>query len=589
MRGAGKTEDMDYKALDFTLLKRLIVYLKPYKFYVFISIILTLFTSFLGPLRPYLTKIAIDDYITKNDTNGLLLIIAGIFGVLVVHGIIQFALTYLMQWVGQKVLLDIRVRLFSHIHNLGMKYHDGNPVGRTVTRVTNDIEALNELFSSGIVMIFADVLLIVWIIGFMIFINLKLALFILLFLPVLFLLTFIFRTKIRTLYRDIRKIVARINSFLNELITGITTIKIFSVEKEQSRAFSEINDSHRKLLNKTIYQYASFFALIEILSSILLGLVLWYTAGNYLKGLMTLGTIIAFIQYAEMLFRPIRDLTEKYTTLQSAMAASERIFLLLDTEDEKSNNGKSKLVEFKDSIKIEKLLFSYEENKPVLQGINLEIKKGETLAIVGLTGGGKTTIINLLTRFYEFKHGSIKIDGRDIREFDEQSVRSKIAIVMQDVFMFSRSVAENISLGNKDITFDRIKNAAESLGAAEFIENLPGGYDFLLNEQGSVLSSGQRQILSFCRAFAYNPEILILDEATSNIDSATERIIETATEKLLSGRTSIVIAHRLSTIKKADKIIVLHHGVIKESGTHKELIDNNGLYSKLYRLQYEKK
>lgn len=302
---------------------------------------------------------------------------------------------------------------------------------------------------------------------------------------------------------------------------------------------------------------------------------------------MTLGTIIAFIQYAEMLFRPIRDLTEKYTTLQSAMAASERIFLLLDNNDLAESENKPSLKDFKDSIVFENMTFSYEESKPVLKNLNFELKKGEALAIVGLTGAGKTTIINLLTRFYEYKTGSIKIDGIDLREYNEQSIREKIALVMQDVFLFSRSVTENITLGNKNITAEDARNAAELLGAAEFIENLPGGYDFVLNEQGSVLSSGQRQILSFCRAFAHNPEILILDEATSNIDSATESIIEAATAKLLAGRTSIVIAHRLSTIRNANKIIVLHKGEIKESGTHKELVEKGGLYSKLYKLQYE--
>ncbi len=589
MRGAGKAEDQDYKAFDLALLKRLVKFLKPYKYYVLLAIAITLFTSFLGPMRPLLTKIAIDDYITNDDTTGLIYIIAAIFGILVFHGLVQYFHTYLMQWVGQKVLYDIRVKLFSHIHTLGMKYHDSNPVGRTVTRVSNDIEALNELFSSGLVMIFADILLIGWIVGFMFYINSGLALLTLLFLPALALLSFVFRTKIRTLYRDIRKIVARINSYLNEMITGITTVKIFAVEDEQSRAFDEINDGHRKLLNKTIYQYAAFFAFIEIMSSLLIGLVLWYTAGNYLSGLMTLGTIIAFIQYAEMLFRPIRDLTEKYTTLQSAMAASERIFLLLDSDDTEEKDKKTILRDFNRSIVFENLSFSYEENKPVLKGLNFEIKKGETLAIVGLTGSGKTTIINLLARFYDYKHGSIKIDGRDIRDYDEQSVRQKIALVMQDVFLFSRTIAENITLGSEHITYTEAVNAARMLGASEFIENLPGGYDFLLNEQGSVLSAGQRQILSFCRAFAHNPEILILDEATSNIDSATESIIEAATEKLLAGRTSIVIAHRLSTIRNADRIMVLHKGEIKETGTHKSLIEDGGLYSRLYKLQYQGK
>jgi ABC-type multidrug transport system fused ATPase/permease subunit len=422
----------------------------------------------------------------------------------------------------------------------------------------------------------------------MFYTNWQLALLTLAIVPFLFIAASIFRKKVRVLFRDIRLKVSEMNSFLNEYISGISTIKLFAQELRQKNKFDDINDGHTKLWVKSVTYYATFFPVVEMLSAIATGTIIWYTAGNVLSGVMTIGTLIAFTQYAEMFFRPIRDLTEKYTTMQSAMAASERIFSLLDTdsflpdsENAVEIGNLQKGIEFKD------VNFSYDEQKQVLRGMSFNINKGETVAIVGATGAGKTSIINLLCRFYDYQSGEILIDGIDLRNIKQESLRSKIALVMQDVFLFSRTVAENITLGNESITKEKLKEVAVSLGASGFIERLPDDYNNKLSERGSTLSSGQKQLLAFCRAYAANPDILILDEATSNIDSETERIIELALDKLLTGRTSIVIAHRLSTIKRADKIIVMHKGKVREMGNHKELLELNGIYAKLYKLQYD--
>ncbi len=586
MRGVGRQLEVDYKAVDISLLKRLLKYLKPYKKYVIIAVFLTLLTSSLAPVRPYLIKIAIDDYIGKGNDPGLIKIVIIIFGLLVLHAAIRFILTYLMQWVGQKVLYDIRVRLFEHIHKLSLRFHDNNPVGRLVTRVTNDVEVLNELFSSGVVMVIADILLIFWIIGFMLYINVQLALLTFTVLPFLILTSIIFRKKVRIIYREIRLKLAQINSFLNEVISGISTIKLFAREKSQASEFDHINEEYNGFLLRTILYYAVFFPIVEMLSAITLGIVLWYTADNILQGAMTIGTLIAFIQYAEMFFRPIRDLTEKYTTLQSSMAASERIFSLLDTEDFIDEKGNTGIDKFSGVLEFKNVSFSYDSSKEVLHDVSFSVRKGEKLAIVGATGSGKTTLINLLCRFYNLQEGTITIDGVDIRNIPEELLREKVAVVMQDVFIFSRPVGVNIGLGNGKIPDQRIIESAKALGAYDFISQLPDNMDTMLSERGSNLSSGQRQLLAFCRAYAADPDILILDEATSNIDSETERKIEKSLDILLKGRTSIIIAHRLSTIKRADNILVMHHGKAREFGTHEELMKAGGIYSRLYRLQF---
>ncbi|MBX3044686.1 MAG: ABC transporter ATP-binding protein [Candidatus Kapabacteria bacterium] len=578
----------EYKSIDYKLIKRLIKFLKPYKKLVFMAVFFTLFVAALGPLRPYLNKVAIDDYISASDNLGLLKMIVIIFVLLVITGALRVGMTYIMQWVGQSVLNDIRTKLFEHIQKLSLSYYDKNPVGRLVTRVTNDVEVLNQLFSSGLVMMLADIMLIFWIVGFMFYTNTELALLALTVLPLLLLVTTFFRKKVRVLFRDLRTEVSKMNTFLNEFISGITTVKLFTQERRLSEDFNQINLRTRELNIRTIFYYAVFYPAVEMISAIALGLILWYAGGNILSGVMTVGMLIAFIQYAEMFFRPVRDLSEKYTTLQNAMASSERIFSLLDTEEFLLDNPDAlNIDEIKDNIVFDNVSFTYDDEKWVLKNINFEIKKGETIAIVGATGSGKTSLINLLCRFYDYQKGKILIDGKDIRNITQKSLREKIAIVMQDVFLFSRTVSENISLGNEEIKTDDIRNAAKALGALNFIENLPDKFSTEVSERGQTLSAGQVQLISFCRAYAANPELLILDEATSNIDTETEKLIEKSLEILLKDRTSIVIAHRLSTIQRADRIIVLHKGEIREIGSHEELLAKQGLYSKLYQLQYK--
>jgi len=577
----------EYNKIDYRLIKRLLKFLKPYRNYIIIAIILTLLVSLLGPLRPYFTKIAIDNYIANLDKLGLNKIILIIFGVLLFQGISRFALTYIMQWVGQSVLNDIRLKLYEHLQKLSFRFHDKNPIGRIVTRVTNDVESLNQLFSSGLITMFADILLILWIVGFMFYINTNLTLISLIILPLLLIVTSLFRKKVRVLFRDLRAEISKINSFLNEFISGIQTVKIFNQENKLENEFNKINKKIKDLNINTVFYYSLFYPAVEMISSIAVGLILWYAASNIITGEITVGVLIAFLQYAQMFFRPIRDLSEKYTTLQNAMASSERIFATLDTDDFVKQNDNIQYYELIDSIEFKDLSFSYDNSKWVLKNINFQIKKGEVVAIVGPTGSGKTSIINLLLRFYEYQKGDILIDGISIRNYNESSLRKKISIVQQEIFLFSKTIYDNITLGNKDISFEQVEHSAKELGFYDFILTLPEGFNTKMSERGQTLSLGQRQLLSFCRAYVNNPDILILDEATSNIDTHTEILIEDALDKILRGRTSIIIAHRLSTIKRADKIIVIHKGEIREIGTHEQLLKYNGIYSKLYKLQYE--
>ncbi len=583
-----KQEDIEYKAIDLKILKRLLVYLKPYKKWVAVSVVITIISSALAPVLPYLTKIAVDKYIEPRNWNGLVGIIFIIGVLLLVNAFLRFVLTYLMQWLGQKVLFDVRMSVFKHIQSLSMRFYDTNPVGRLVTRVTNDVEGLNELFSQGVVMIAADIMLIFWIIGFMFYTNWELSLLTLSVIPLLLFSTVIFRKRVRVLFHDIRLRVAEMNTFLNEFISGINTVKVFIQEENQNKKFDSINSQHKELWVRTVFYYAIFFPTVEMLSAIALGIVLWYSAGNILSGVMTVGILIAFTQYAEMFFRPIRDLTEKFTTLQSAMASAERILSILDTKDIADDKPDAKdMPGFHKAIEFKNVSFSYDSAKWVLKDVSFTVNKSETVAIVGATGAGKTSIINLLCRFYDYNEGEILIDGTDIRSLNQNSLREHFALVMQDVYLFSRTLAENISLGKEQVSDKDIRKAAISLGADYFIERLSSGYETEMIDRGSALSAGQRQLIAFCRAYAMNPEILILDEATSNIDSETERIIENSLEKLLENRTSIIIAHRLSTIRRADKIIVLHKGTIREIGTHKELLALNGIYARLYQLQFK--
>lgn len=576
------------KAYDSKLMKRLLTYIKPYKKYVIIAILLNIFVAALGPLRPYLTKIAIDDYILNSNFDGLRLIAILLFLSLVLQAVIQYFLTYYTQYLGQRTLYDIRTQIFEHTQKLALKYFDRTPIGRIVTRATNDVESLSELFSSGIVMVFSDVFIIIWILVFMFSMDIQLSLVTLSVLPVLFYGTFLFRKKVRETYRDVRFHLARLNSYMQEHVTGMNVVQIFRKEKDELKNFSKINADHRNANIKSIFYYAIFFPGVELLSSIAIALIIWYGGGEVIQGTVKLGDLFAFIQFTEMFFRPIRDLSEKYNILQTSMASSERIFKLLDNDTFIQNpENPVKLNGVKGDIQFKDVWFAYDDENFVLKNINFNINPGETVAIVGHTGAGKSTLINILTRFYDINKGSILLDGIDIRKVDKRDLRKYISIVLQDVYLFSGTIESNINMDNEEIGLEKIIKAAKTVGADKFISNLPNQYKEEVKERGATLSVGQKQLISFARALAYDPKILILDEATSSIDTETEHLIQSAIEKLLVGRTAIVIAHRLSTIQNADKIIVLHKGEIREIGNHQELLAKRGIYYKLYQLQYK--
>ena len=581
-------EEVLGKAYDSHLMKRLLAYIKPYRKYVIFAILMNIVVAALGPLRPYLTKIAIDDYIAASDYNGLIIISLILFASLLFQAVIQFFLTYYTQYLGQKTLYDLRTQLFTHTQKLALKFFDKTPIGRIVTRVTNDVEALGELFSSGIVMVFSDVFIIVWIFVFMFFMDINLSLVTLSVLPVLIYGTFLFRRKVRESYRDVRLHLARLNSYMQEHITGINVVQIFRKEKDELKKFSNINNDYRQANIKSIFYYAIFYPGVELLSSIAVGLIVWYGGGGIIRGSLTIGVLFAFIQYTEMFFRPIRDLSEKYNIMQTAMASSERIFKLLDNKTfVKNPENPVKLERIKGEIEFRNVWFAYNDENYVLKDISFKINPGETVAIVGHTGAGKTSIINILTRFYDINRGTILIDGNDISRIDKKELRKYISIVLQDVFLFSGTIKTNINMDNDGIEYDKIIESSKFVGADRFIKTLPAQYDEIVKERGATLSVGQKQLISFARALAYDPKILVLDEATSSVDTETEILIQKAIENLLVGRTAIVIAHRLSTIQTADKIIVLHKGEIRETGNHQELLTKRGIYYKLYQLQYK--
>lgn len=581
-------DDVLGKAYDAHLMKRLLKYLKPYQKWIFLAIILTIGVALTSTVRPYLTKIAIDNYIDKKDPIGLRNIILLFLGALIFQGILQYIMTYLTQWIGQKTIYDLRMELFGHLQRLSMSFFDKNPVGRLVTRLTNDIEVLNEMFSSGIVMVFADVFTIAGILFFMFSQSWSLSLISLSVIIPLVYATLIFRKKVRAAYRDVRTLVARMNAFMQEHISGILVVKIFNKEQHTFDEFKKINYDHTLANKRSVFYYSIFFPVVELLGAVSLALIVWYGGGKVIQNALTIGVLISFMQYAEMFFRPIRDLSEKYNIMQTAMASSERIFRLIDQKvtiidpehpiEIKDVKGR---IEFKD------VSFAYVKNNFVLKNISFEIKEGEKVAFVGHTGAGKTTIMNLIMRFYDIQKGEILLDGINIKDLKQEDLRRNISLVIQDIFLFSDTVENNIRLGNENIDFEKVKRAAEIIGIDDFISKLPQGYQQNVKERGVTLSQGQRQLITFARALAYDPKILILDEATSSVDTHSEILIQQAIEKLMENRTSIIIAHRLSTIQKCDKIIVMHKGEIRETGTHHELLELGGIYSKLYQLQYK--
>jgi len=581
-------DEITGKAYDSILMKRLLSFTKPYKKLIFFGIFLTLLASFLQLAGPVLTKKAIDDHIRVNDTNGLYLILIIYVIVLIFLFITQYLQIYATQYFGQKLMYDIRSKVFTHIQSLSLRFFDKNPVGRLMTRVTSDIESLNQMFTQGIVTIFGDIFLLVGIIGTLLYLNFKLALWTFSVVPILFLITFVFRSKVREGFRNIRKWLARINSYMQENITGMSIIQIFNRTRKNYDQFAAINYKHTESHVKTVFYYALFYPAIELVSAVAIALVIWRGGIYKLEDIATFGALVAFIQYAQMFFRPISDLSEKYNILQQAMASSERVFKLLDTEPDIKNPDQPRSIEkIEGMIRFNKVFFAYDKENYVLKDISLSVNPGDRVAIVGHTGAGKTSLINILGRYYDIQSGDILIDNISLSKWNIDVLRKQMAVVLQDVFLFSGTITENIRLGNTHISDDQVRWAAEQVNAHHFINKLPNKFETLVKERGVSLSLGQKQLVSFARALVINPRILILDEATSSIDTETEIYIQSALKTLMKNRTSIIIAHRLSTIQNADKIIVMHKGRIREMGKHQELIEQKGLYYQLYLLQYK--
>ncbi|MCH2174603.1 MAG: ABC transporter ATP-binding protein/permease [Lentisphaeria bacterium] len=568
--------------------QRLVAYIKPYWHWVGLAVIANILVSAIMVLRPYLTKRGIDDGIIPKDISTLQFFAIAFLGCIILQSIIQYGLSYMMAYIGQKVIYDIRVKLFKKSTKMDLKFYDQNPVGQLVTRVTNDIDALNEMFSSGIIMIISNILVIIFIIVMMFIMNVKLALVALMIVPPIVVVSFFFRIKVRQAFDDVRTYLASLNSFMQEHISGMSVVQIFNREKEEFNKFTGINSKLKEAHRKTVFYFAMYFPTVEFLSSVTFGCLIYFGGGDVVQEKIKLGELIMFIQYVEMFFRPIYDLSDKYNILQSALAASTRIFKLMDEPANitapKTTMGTPRndsCIEFKD------VSFAYVEGTEVIKNLNLNICKGETIAIVGSTGAGKTTIINLLSRFYEVNKGEILIDGLPIKNYSFKDLRERMSLVLQDIFLFPGSILENIQLYNGEVTREDVIAACKLTGIHEFISQQPNGYDTEIQEGGGNLSVGQKQLIAFARAMVAQPELLVLDEATSSIDTEAEQLIQEATIKLMENRTSIVIAHRLSTIQHANRIAVMHKGELKEIGTRQELLDKKGLYYRLHKLQYQ--
>ena len=576
--------------IDFKVLKRIMKFVTPYKGRFYSLIFLTLAIGLLTPLRPMLIQWTLDEEVAEGDYEGMLWMMVLLVGLLIVQSLAQYVHTYMSGWMGQQVIRDIRTKLYQHLINLRLRFFDKTPIGRLVTRTISDVETLADVFSEGLAAMVSEFLQLIFILAFMFYQDWRLALLSLATLPLLLISTYIFKEKIKIAFNDVRNAVANLNTFVQEHITGMNVVQIFGSEKREFEKFKAINEDHKQANLRSVLYYSVYFPVAEIIAAAGIGLLVWYGAKgviNFEETGITVGKLIAFIMYIQMFFRPIRMIADRYNTLQMGIVSSSRIMNLLDSTEHVQVNGTYKPDSIRGEVKFEKVWFAYNEEEYVLKNINLDIKEGETIAFVGATGAGKSSIINLLSRFYEINQGSIQIDGVDIREYDLGELRKNIGVVLQDVFLFSDSIFTNITLGNPDVTEEMVWHAADLVGARRFIERLPGLLSYNVMERGATLSVGQRQLISFIRAMVYDPKILVLDEATSSVDSETEAMIQQAIEKMMKGRTSIVIAHRLSTIQKADKIMVLDHGEIKEFGKHDDLLQRDGYYSQLYKMQYK--
>jgi ATP-binding cassette subfamily B multidrug efflux pump len=576
------------KVFNFSLLRRIFSFAAPYKRSFYLSMFLTVVLAALSPARPYLIQLTVDKYIANQWVQMLIIVTIIQVLLLILETGVRFFFSYLTNWLGQSVIKDLRVAVYKKVVHLNLSFFDRTPIGTLTTRTINDIEAINDVFSEGIISIVADLLMIIAILAVMLSEDWRLTLISLSPFPILIFATYIFKESVNKSFHRVRNAVAALNAFVQEHITGMFVVQAFSAEKRELARFKHINKDHRKANIDAIFAYSVFFPIVEIILAISLGLMVWWGANKVLNYEVTQGVMIAFIMYLNMLFRPLRMLADKFNTLQMGMVASERVFKVLDSEDMIPDHGHQHASDMKGAITFDQVYFAYKDDQYVLKNISFHANPGETVAIVGHTGSGKTTIISILNRLYEIQKGSIQLDGIDIAAYSLPSLRSKIGVVLQDVFLFSGSIYDNITLHNDAISREQVEHAAKLIGMHEFIMQLPGGYDYQVMERGSTLSLGQRQLISFVRALLYDPAILILDEATSSIDTESEVLIQHAIDKLISDRTAIVIAHRLSTISKADKIIVLDKGEIKEMGTHEELLKHGGFYHKLHSMQFQK-
>lgn len=556
----------------------------------YLVVFLTILIGLLSPVRPILVQYTLDNDVANGDYLGMVWMIGLLFGLLFLQSVVQYAHTYLSGWLGQQVIRDIRTKLYDHLIHLRLKFYDKTPIGRLVTRTISDVETLADVFSEGLAAMISDLLQIVFILVIMFVTDWRLSLLSLSTIPLMLISTYIFKEKIKVAFNDVRNAVANLNTFVQEHITGMNIVQIFASEKREFEKFKDINKEHRDANLRSVLYYSIYFPVAEIIAAAGIGLLVWYGAKGVLHTAdtgITIGKLIAFIMYIQMFFRPIRMIADRYNTLQMGIVSSSRILNLLDDQTYIQQNGTYTPAQIRGDVAFEDVWFAYTDEQYVLKGINLSIKSGETIALVGATGAGKSSIINLLNRFYEINKGEIKVDGHDIRQYELGYLRKNVGVVLQDVFLFSDTIHKNISLGSEDVTEEMIWHAADLVGARKFIERLPGKLNYNVMERGATLSVGQRQLISFIRAMVYDPRILVLDEATSSVDSETEEMIQQAIEKMMKGRTAIVIAHRLSTIQKADKIIVLDKGEIKEMGRHEELLLQEGFYTQLHRMQYK--
>ncbi len=576
------------QVFDFSLLRRVFSFAAPYKRYFYLSMFLTVLLALLSPVRPYLIQLTVDKYITSQWVQMLITITIVQILMLLLETLVRFLFSYITNWLGQSVIKDLRVAVYRKVVRLNLAYFDKTPIGTLTTRTINDIEAINDIFSEGIISIVADVLMILAILGVMFHEDWRLTLISLSPFPVLILATYWFKESVNKSFHRVRNAVAALNAFVQERITGMVVVQAFSAEDREFGKFRTINKDHRKANIDAIFAYSVFFPVVEIILAISLGLMVWWGANKVLNYEVTQGVMIAFIMYLNMLFRPLRILADKFNTLQMGMVASERVFKVLDSDEHIADKGMHTAVGMKGEIEFDHVWFAYKDERYVLKDVSFHAKSGQTVALVGHTGSGKTTIISILNRLYEIQKGRISIDGISLQDYKLAELRSRIGVVLQDVFLFSGSIYENITLRNPAISREQVEHAARLIGMHDFIQQLPGGYDYQVMERGSTLSLGQRQLISFIRALLYNPSILILDEATSSVDTESEMLIQHAIDKLIAGRTAIVIAHRLSTISKADQIIVLDKGEIREMGTHEELLRQEGYYHKLYMMQFVK-